>query len=50
VLGTVHARSDAAADEALATLATAIQVGNSAAQLALVSHRVSRAGTEEMAA
>jgi len=50
VLGTVHARSDAAADEALATLATAIQVGTSAAQLALVSHRVSSVGTEEMAA
>lgn len=50
VLGTVHARSESAADEALAVLSVAIRIGDSGALSPLVSHRVSSAGTEEVAA
>lgn len=50
VLGTVHARSAAAADEALTALSAAIRIGDSAALQPLVSHRVTGAGTEEVAA
>ena len=45
-LVTIHARTDAAAEQAAASLAAAITIGESADILPLVSHRISDSGVE----
>ena len=47
-LGTVHARTGQQAEEGLAALAAAIEIGDEAVTTPLVSHRVSRDGVEEL--
>ena len=49
-LGPTDEAPAAAADEALTALSAAIRIGDSAALQPLVSHRVTGAGTEEVAA
>lgn len=48
LLGTVHARTEQQAEEGLAALVAAIEMGDKAATTPLVSHRVSRDGVEEL--
>ncbi|HEU4829327.1 MAG TPA: thymidine phosphorylase [Gemmatimonadales bacterium] len=47
-LATIHARSDAGADEAARALAEAIVIGEPAAPMALISHRITKNGVEAL--